>query len=164
MHPSVVSTVAPDSAVNGRLKKTKSDVRVTGAAAALRAAAEASEDVPTDRNSESVFDRLGLYIQCFHGRIKRFQRSQSRRNRPLNGTCNYPEHGRTRYNTKQLRKWRSNMLVREKQERFTFSTGGLPGGDVEHLGGHPDGALHPKALVLGSLNQIGANCRDTDQA
>lgn len=54
---SVVSTVAPDSAVNGRLQKVKSDVRIPGATAALRAAAEAAEDVLKDRYSESVFDR-----------------------------------------------------------------------------------------------------------
>uniref|UniRef100_A0ACD5UC00 Uncharacterized protein n=2 Tax=Avena sativa TaxID=4498 RepID=A0ACD5UC00_AVESA len=64
---SVVSTVIPDSAVNGRLQKVKSDLRIPGAAAALRAAAEAAEDVLKekcsdsvfDRHSESVFDRLG---------------------------------------------------------------------------------------------------------
>jgi hypothetical protein len=62
-----VSTVAPDSAVNGSLQKVKSDLRIPGAAAALRAAAEAAEDVLKDRyadnvfdrHSESVFDRLG---------------------------------------------------------------------------------------------------------
>ncbi|CAM0904224.1 unnamed protein product [Alopecurus aequalis] len=64
---SVVSTVAPDLAVNGRSHKVKSDVRIPGATAALRAAAEAAEDVlkerypesVLDRNPESVFDRLG---------------------------------------------------------------------------------------------------------
>lgn len=54
---SVVATVAPDSAVNGRLQRVKSDVRIPGATAALRAAAEAAEDVLKDRYSESVFDR-----------------------------------------------------------------------------------------------------------
>lgn len=57
---SVVSTVESDSAANGRLQKMKSDVRVPGATAAFRAAAEAAEDVLKDRySSESVFDRLG---------------------------------------------------------------------------------------------------------
>ena len=53
----MVSTVAPNSAVNGRLHKVKSDVRIPGATAALRAAAEAAEDVLKDRYSESIFDR-----------------------------------------------------------------------------------------------------------
>lgn len=56
---SVVSTIETDPAVNGRLQRTKSDVRVPVATAAFRAAAEAAEDVLKDRYSESVFDRLG---------------------------------------------------------------------------------------------------------
>ena len=40
----------------------------------------------------------------------------------------------------------------------TFSTGGLPGGDVEHLGGHPDGPPDPERLLLGALHQLGAHC------
>jgi len=38
-----------------------------------------------------------------------------------------------------------------------FATGRLPGGDVEHLGGHPDGALQPQQLTLGTLHQIAAD-------
>ncbi|KAL6845780.1 hypothetical protein ACP4OV_024355 [Aristida adscensionis] len=59
---SVVSSLASDSALDVthvRLQKMNSDVRVSGATAALRAAAEAAEDVLKDRYSGSVFNRLG---------------------------------------------------------------------------------------------------------
>ncbi|KAL6650883.1 hypothetical protein ACP70R_009808 [Stipagrostis hirtigluma subsp. patula] len=58
---SVVSSLSSDSALDThvRLRKTNSDVRVPGATAALRAAAEAAEDVVKDRYAGSVFNRLG---------------------------------------------------------------------------------------------------------
>ncbi|KAF0890504.1 hypothetical protein E2562_002861 [Oryza meyeriana var. granulata] len=57
---SVVSTMASDSPLDVRLQRTNSDVRVPGnTAAALRAAAEAAEDVLKERYSGSVFKRLG---------------------------------------------------------------------------------------------------------
>ncbi|XP_062225906.1 uncharacterized protein LOC133924405 [Phragmites australis] len=59
---SVVSTLASDSTLDVthvRLQKTNSDVRVPGATTALRAAAEAAEDVLKDSFSGSVFNRLG---------------------------------------------------------------------------------------------------------
>ncbi|KAL5214096.1 hypothetical protein ABZP36_003248 [Zizania latifolia] len=56
---SVVSTMASDSPHDIKLKKMNSDVRVPGATAALRAAAEAAEDVLKERYSGSVFKRLG---------------------------------------------------------------------------------------------------------
>lgn len=34
---------------------------------------------------------------------------------------------------------------------LAFATNGHPGGEVEHLGGHPHGALCLQLLVLGSL-------------
>ena len=34
---------------------------------------------------------------------------------------------------------------------------GLPGGDLQGLGGHPDGSLHLQLLVFGSLDQITAD-------
>merc|ERR1711915_89385 len=37
----------------------------------------------------------------------------------------------------------------------TFTTGGLPGGDAENLGGHADGSLHPQVvLVLGLMDKL----------
>ena len=36
---------------------------------------------------------------------------------------------------------------------------GLAGGDVQHLGGHAHRALHLEALVLGTLDQVSAHCR-----
>ncbi|CAN6228499.1 unnamed protein product [Urochloa humidicola] len=51
-----VRTVQP---VTPRLQKTNSDVRVPGATAALRAAAEAAEDATKGSFSGSVFNRLG---------------------------------------------------------------------------------------------------------
>ncbi|CAN6249024.1 unnamed protein product [Urochloa humidicola] len=59
---SVVSTLASDSTLDithVRLQKTNSDVRVPGATAALRAAAEAAEDATKGSFSGSVFNRLG---------------------------------------------------------------------------------------------------------
>ncbi|AQK44244.1 RNA binding (RRM/RBD/RNP motifs) family protein [Zea mays] len=59
---SVVSTLASDSTLDIthiRLQKTNSDLRVPGATAALRAAAEAAGDALKDSFSRSVFSRLG---------------------------------------------------------------------------------------------------------
>ncbi|EES10975.1 hypothetical protein SORBI_3006G116100 [Sorghum bicolor] len=60
---SVVSTLASDSTLDIthiRLqKKTHSDLKIPGATAALRAAAEAAEDALKDSFSGSVFSRLG---------------------------------------------------------------------------------------------------------
>uniref|UniRef100_A0A0D9ZM11 RRM domain-containing protein n=1 Tax=Oryza glumipatula TaxID=40148 RepID=A0A0D9ZM11_9ORYZ len=57
---SVVSTMPSDSPLDVRLQRTNSDVRVPGVtAAALRAAAEAAEDVLKEKYSGSVFRRLG---------------------------------------------------------------------------------------------------------
>ncbi|KAG8064825.1 hypothetical protein GUJ93_ZPchr0004g39399 [Zizania palustris] len=56
---SVVSTMASDSPLDVKLNKMNSDVRVPGATAALRAAAEAAEDVLKERYPGSVFKRLG---------------------------------------------------------------------------------------------------------
>ena len=38
-----------------------------------------------------------------------------------------------------------------------FTTGGLPGGNAEGLGGHAHRSLHLQLLVLGSLDQISAH-------
>lgn len=59
---SVVSTLASDSTLDIthiRLQKTNSDLKIPGATAALRAAAEAAEDALKDSFSGSVFSRLG---------------------------------------------------------------------------------------------------------
>ncbi|KAG8082341.1 hypothetical protein GUJ93_ZPchr0014g47072 [Zizania palustris] len=56
---SVVSTMVSDSPLDVKLQKMDSVVRVPGATAALRAAAEAAEDVLKERYSGSVFKRLG---------------------------------------------------------------------------------------------------------
>ncbi|TVU15628.1 hypothetical protein EJB05_39158 [Eragrostis curvula] len=59
---SVVSTLASDSTIDDshvRLRRAHSDLRVPGAARALRAAAEAAEDVLNNNFSGSVFNRLG---------------------------------------------------------------------------------------------------------
>ncbi|KAJ1271487.1 hypothetical protein BS78_06G131100 [Paspalum vaginatum] len=59
---SVVSTMTSDSTLDIthiRLHKTNSDLRISGATAALRAAAEAAEDALKDNVSGSVFNRLG---------------------------------------------------------------------------------------------------------
>jgi len=59
---SVVSTLASDSTLDIthiRLQRTNSDVRIPGATAALRAAAEAAEDAIKGSFSGSVFNRLG---------------------------------------------------------------------------------------------------------
>ena len=38
-------------------------------------------------------------------------------------------------------------------------TGGrLTGGDVQHLGGHADGALHLEVLLLGASDQVSRHC------
>ena len=34
---------------------------------------------------------------------------------------------------------------------------GLPGGDLQGLGGHPDGSLDLEVLLLGALDQVGAD-------
>ena len=39
----------------------------------------------------------------------------------------------------------------------TLSTGSLPGGDPQHLGGHPHWSLHLQILVLGSSDQVAAD-------
>ena len=48
-------------------------------------------------------------------------------------------------------------LVRKGKERevATYSTGELPGGDVEQ---HPDGAIDLELLLLGALHQIRGHC------
>ena len=59
---SVVSTLASDSTLDIthiRLQRTNSDGRIPGATAALRAAAEATEDAIKGSFSGSVFNRLG---------------------------------------------------------------------------------------------------------
>ncbi|XP_062184873.1 uncharacterized protein LOC133888590 isoform X2 [Phragmites australis] len=59
---SVVSTLASDSAFDVThvgSQRINSDMRISGATAALRAAAEAAEDVLKDKYSASVFNRLG---------------------------------------------------------------------------------------------------------
>jgi hypothetical protein len=59
---SVVSTLASDSTIDDthvRLHRANSDLRIPGATRALRAAAEAAEDVLKDNFSGSVFNRLG---------------------------------------------------------------------------------------------------------
>ncbi|KAG1363858.1 hypothetical protein COCNU_11G006850 [Cocos nucifera] len=60
---SVVSTSTTDSVQEKRPQRTKSVARVPGAlSTALKAAAEAAEDVKKVRSSSSVFDRLGQGI------------------------------------------------------------------------------------------------------
>jgi hypothetical protein len=39
----------------------------------------------------------------------------------------------------------------------TFTTRGLTGGDTEDLGGETDGTLNLELLVLGSVDELGAN-------
>lgn len=39
----------------------------------------------------------------------------------------------------------------------TLTAGGLAGGDAEDLGGEADGALDTEVLVLGTLDQVGAD-------
>jgi len=39
----------------------------------------------------------------------------------------------------------------------TFTARGLTGGDPQGLGGHPDGSLDLQFLVLGSLDEVGAD-------
>ena len=39
----------------------------------------------------------------------------------------------------------------------TLTARGLPGGDPQGLGGHPHGALDLQLLLLGSLDQVGAD-------
>ena len=39
----------------------------------------------------------------------------------------------------------------------TFTTRGLPGGDVQNLGGDSHWALNPQHLILGAANQISTN-------
>lgn len=39
----------------------------------------------------------------------------------------------------------------------TLTAGGLAGGDAEDLGGETDGALDTEVLVLGTLDQVGAD-------
>ena len=38
-----------------------------------------------------------------------------------------------------------------------LTTRGLPGGDLQGLGGHPDGSLDLEVLLLGALDQVGAD-------
>jgi len=38
-----------------------------------------------------------------------------------------------------------------------LTAGGLPGGDLQALGGHPDGPLDLQLLLLGALDQVGAD-------
>ena len=48
----------------------------------------------------------------------------------------------------------------EKQKNsfeVTFTTWGLPGGDVKDFSWHPNRSLHPEALVLGTTNKVGAH-------
>ncbi len=40
----------------------------------------------------------------------------------------------------------------------TLSTGGLPRRDVQHLGRHAHRSLHLQLLVLGTTDQVGADC------
>ena len=39
----------------------------------------------------------------------------------------------------------------------TLSARSLPGGDSQHLGGHPHGSLHLQLLVLGSPDEVAAD-------
>lgn len=41
----------------------------------------------------------------------------------------------------------------------TLSAGRLTGGDLENLGGHAGGSLDLNTLILGSTDEIGADCR-----
>lgn len=41
----------------------------------------------------------------------------------------------------------------------TFTAGGFAGGDFEDTGGETDGALDAEVLGLGTLDQVGGNCR-----
>lgn len=80
---SVVSTLASDSTLDIthiRLQKTNSDLRIPGATAALRAAAEAAEDALKDSFSGSVFSRLGRMPT-----INSTKRSPARREQDLEG-------------------------------------------------------------------------------
>ena len=80
---SVVSTLASDSTLDIthiRLQKTNSDLRIPGATAALRAAAEAAEDALKDSFSESVFSRLGRMPT-----INSTEQSPARREQDLEG-------------------------------------------------------------------------------
>ncbi|OEL36522.1 hypothetical protein BAE44_0002459 [Dichanthelium oligosanthes] len=73
---SVVSTLASDSTfdiTHIRLQKTNSDVRIPGATAALRAAAEAAEDAIKGSFSGSVFNRLGRMPTVNHTETLREQ-------------------------------------------------------------------------------------------
>ena len=61
-------------------------------------------------------------------------------------------------------KWRTyiceaNQLNQNtvRYQKYTFTTGSLPGGDAQNLGGDPHWALNPQRLVLGTTNQIGTN-------
>lgn len=40
----------------------------------------------------------------------------------------------------------------------TLSTGRLPGGDAQNLGGHAHWSLHLQGLLLGSLDKISTHC------
>jgi len=73
---SVVSTLASDSTLDIthiRLQRTNSDVRIPGATAALRAAAEAAEDAIKGSFSGSVFNRLGRMPTINHTETLRDQ-------------------------------------------------------------------------------------------
>ena len=73
---SVVSTLASDSTLDIthiRLQRTNSDVRIPGATAALRAAAEAAEDAIKGSFSGSVFNRLGRMPAINHTETLRDQ-------------------------------------------------------------------------------------------
>ncbi len=34
----------------------------------------------------------------------------------------------------------------------------LPGSDPQDLGGHPDGSVDSEILILGSVDEVGADC------
>ena len=73
---SVVSTLASDSTLDIthiRLQRTNSDGRIPGATAALRAAAEATEDAIKGSFSGSVFNRLGRMPTINHTETLRDQ-------------------------------------------------------------------------------------------
>jgi len=73
---SVVSTLASDSTLDIthiRLQRTNSDVRIPGATAALRAAAEAAEDAIKGSFLGSVFNRLGRMPTINHTETLRDQ-------------------------------------------------------------------------------------------
>lgn len=45
----------------------------------------------------------------------------------------------------------------------TLTARGLPGGDLEHLGGDANGALDLELLLLGALDEVGANWNKSER-